>query len=291
MGVVSEFNDRWRKAREGAKVASDYLAKWLRRWTDAGRKVLVVAFSLGTYVAWNAIQQVPSENIELIMISGAVVDRPERWEGMERLGRVFNVYSRDDWALKLLYPYGVGADETPAAGLGPLTVSELPNVTNVDVTDMIGRDHLWASQNVQRLIEVAMGCYWGGSLTGDRCYALDLVEGRPGMVPATERQRLYRWLVVDPELWRMLGVALDGHVRAQGECSDLDRWSLGNERLWSLLDAGIAARMLYRTKAGPVPEATADRSLLQLRGVLRRWLYDEEPSLQPGDGVKGAGSG
>jgi pimeloyl-ACP methyl ester carboxylesterase len=284
--LVSDFHRRWDKARAGARVASDYLAKWLRRWTQAGRKVLIVAFSLGSYVAWNAIRQVPSDNIELVMISAAIVDRPEEWAGMEKLGRVFNVYSRDDWALKLLYPYGVGADETPAAGLGPLTVTHLDNVVNIDVTDMVGRDHLWASQNVKRLIQVAMGCYWGTSLPGDTCTPLDLVQGPAAHLSGPERQRLYRWLLIDPSLWELLGLGLTGSGHAVEKLQELDRWSMRDERMWSLLEAGIATRALIGPFPGPVSEMTADRSRMQLRGLLREWLYAGSVERHPGEGLK-----
>jgi len=276
-GIYREAVRRWEHARKGARVASTYLAQWLERMAKAGKNILIVGFSLGAYVAWNAIQQVPDElkgQIELIMLSAAIGDREHTWDGIEHLRRTVNAFSYDDMALKYLYPRGVGEDETPAAGLGPLVVAWMPNVDSLDLTDMIGRDHLWGSRNIMRMVRVALGCLWGGGDRDLRCPVFNPDELPKSLSLATV-QRLYRWTVIDERLWSRLGDALGGDPGAIALMQRLDRWSLEEGRLSTLLDAGATVVSLEDVRMRPM---TARRSQEILRGLLRYWLH-ESPDL------------
>ncbi len=276
-GIYRESLRRWNQARKGALVAADYLASWLERMARAGKNILIVGFSLGAYVAWNAIRQLPDElkgQIELIMLSAAVGDRQEAWTGVEHLRRTVNAFSYDDMALKYLYPRGVGEDETPAAGLGPLVVSWMPNVDSLDLTDMIGRDHLWGSRNIMRMVRVALGCLWGGGERDLTCPVFD-PEKMPKRLSVAATQRLYRWTIIDEKLWARLGHAMAGDLKSIALMQRLDQWSVEEGRLATLLDAGATVVSLEDVRMRPM---TAHRSQEILRGLLRYWLH-ESPDL------------
>jgi pimeloyl-ACP methyl ester carboxylesterase len=264
--VGDELRMRWTKARLSAMGISRYLSRWIRRWTDAGRRVLVVGFSLGGLIAWKACQESSSPLVNLILISAAVGDVPGAWDGAESIGRIVNVYSKRDMVLKHIYPRGVGSDETPAAGLGPIA-TRLQNIDGIDATDMIGRDHMWASKNVSRLTKMAITHLWGG--TG-------IVDG-PAFVSTEEDvslnleaySRLIRWTCADPYLWASLGQAVQGDPDAVSYCFALDRWAMAYGRMETLLTLGRASSVLTKVEYG---RNTAKRSIRQLSGLLRLWM-------------------
>jgi len=267
LDVGDELRNRWTMARLSAMGISKYLARWIRRWTDAGRRVLVVGFSLGGLIAWKACQESSSPLVSLILISAAVGDSAGSWDGAEGLGRIVNVYSRRDLALKHIYPRGVGPDDTPAAGLGPIS-AKLQNIEGVDATDLIGRDHMWASKNVSRLTKMAITVLWGG--TG-------IIDG-PAIVPGQEVEvsidldvyaRLLRWTCADPYLWASVGQAVEGDADAISYCMALDRWAMSQGRLETLLLLGRASSVLSNVEYG---HSTARRSVRQLSGLLRLWM-------------------
>lgn len=269
--VYWDVLERWKKARAGAMAASGYLAKWLTRWAKAGRKILVVGFSLGAYTGWLAVQQVPDDlkpQIELVMVSAAIGDRVSTWRGLEKVSSVVNLFSSKDAALAYVYPRGVDTDETPAAGLGPLVVSPLPNLRNIDITDIVGWDHLRASKMLPRIMKIAMGCMWGlRGVPSVYCVPLEVPSSVP--LSSDEVSRLLRWTLVDASLWRILATAMDGDPISVHRMRVLDSWSLRDHRLLSLLDAGAAVETLSSSK---VAMATAERSRQVLSGVVRHWV-------------------
>lgn len=271
--IYREGLRRWNQARSGARVAADFLVVWLERMTRADKKVLIVGFSLGAFVAWSAVRQLPDDlksRIELVFLSAAIGDRVETWQGIEHVHRVVNIFSSDDLALKYIYPRGVGTDETPAAGLGPLLVSDLPAVENVDLTDMIGRDHLWGSYNIIRLVRIALGCLWGFGDCGVVCSESSSEEASSHLSPEVV-ERLYRWTFIDPGLWQTLADALNGSAPAVRFMLQVDRWTLEADRLSYLLNAGVTVSSLASAKMQPM---TAVRSQQVLRGLIRRWLSE-----------------
>jgi pimeloyl-ACP methyl ester carboxylesterase len=284
-----ELRRRWKVAREAARMTVPFLGHWVERWLRQGRKVMIVGFSLGGFVAWlsaryavESLRGEGAENLEVVLISAAIADQVQTWRGSDRIGHLLNVYSTQDLVLKRLYPLVVGADETPAAGLGRLVIGSQPNVTSVDVTDLVGRDHLWASVHVTELTEIALGCLIGAT----SCEApwQGLVAQPPGMVSrpvSTELtelqlQRLYRWCGIDAVLWEVLGKAMNGEVKAVAACVALDTWSLGlsGERLSTLMDGARAVGVLRRST---MCQVYAQRKELELSGLTRIWLSRSSP--------------
>jgi len=152
----------------------------------------------------------------------------------------------------------------------------LQNLDNVDLTDMIGRDHLWGSANIMRLVRVALGCLWGGGLQERLCPDIDDVLASRGKKLSVEcLQRLYRWAVIDADLWNMLGRAMDEDAAAVFALEQLDVWSLKGNRLMALLDAGSVVTALDTSRHGHL---SARRSRRVLQGLLRFWLM-ESPDL------------
>lgn len=273
--IYSDIVRRWEQALDGGRLAARYLASWLTRWAQGGRKILVVGFSLGGQVAWKAVQLVPDElkgQIELVLLSAAVGDQRENWRGLEHLSRVINAYSTLDLALLHMYPHVAETNETPAAGLGPLVVSP-PNLDNLDMTDMVGRDHLWGSLNIMTLVRIALGCLWETGLQGVLCQNVDevLAADHEGLSPVVV-DRLYRWIMIDPELWQILGNALDGDPSAIVAMTRLDAWSLERDRLLALIDSGSTVLALGSARHA---HHIADRSRRVLRGLLRSWLSED----------------
>jgi len=273
--IYTEMVDRWADALKGGLLAARYLATWLTRWAQGGRKILVVGFSLGGQLAWKAVQLVPDElkgQIELILLSAAVGDRKENWKGLEHLSRVVNGYSSLDLALIHMYAHVADTSETPAAGLGPLIVSP-PNLDNVDMTDMVGWNHLWGSENIMRLIRIALGCVWAEGLQSVLCPDVDeILAAENTKLSGMAADRLYRWTLIDPELWRLLGRALDGDPAAIVAMRRLDVWSLERDRLSALIDSGSTVMALGSAKHAP---GVADRSRRVLKGLLRSWLSED----------------
>lgn len=270
--VYWDVMDRWQRAREGALNASSYLATWLERWARAGRKILVVGFSLGAFAAWNAVRQVPDDlkpQIQLVMISAAVGDTIPTWDGISSLSSVTNLYSTRDAALLYVYPRGVDTDETPAAGLGPLIVSPLPNLRNVDITDIVGWDHLRASKILPRLTKIALGCMWSSEVIPSAyCEPLEMpLEVVP--LSARELSRLLRWTVIDDSLWLSMARAMDGDKRAIHRMRLLDRWSLEDGRLHGLMSAGATVEALLDSPYAP---DVALRGRAVLAGLIRNWI-------------------
>ena len=222
-----ELQRKWMKARESAKDTSRYLAHWIRRWSEGEREILLVGFSLGAYVVWEAVREAtksgPRKNIDVILLQGAIADKPATWDATDRIRRLVNVYSREDAVLRRLYPLGVSSGETPAAGLGPLSVKR-ENVLEVDIGSLAGRDHLWGSQNLDRLIRTSLGCLWSRGTDACRAHAYDVMEVG-GALTSQEYLRLLRWVVADTSLVAEVGRALRGDIAATSRLKRLDAWA------------------------------------------------------------------
>ena len=281
-GKGPELVRRWSVARIAAAGVSEVLAEWIRRWIDAGRRVLIVGFSLGGYVSWRAVRDISGDGLEVILLSAAIGDTPAYWRGVEGIGRLVNVYSREDLVLRRLYPLVVTSDETPAAGLGPLSVSdEVDTVENVDATDLIRHDHLWASMHLERLVRMALGCLWAGERndTGDCIIPGTSSSEIPLFLPDEVTARLLRWCLADPSLWLVLGRAMEGDPLSVARCLSMDSWSCSRGRMVVLLSLGRTAQVLFRSSEGRVP---ARRAYRELSGTLRMWM---KPDLQRRGGL------
>jgi hypothetical protein len=259
---------KWHMARKGALQAADHLAVWIRRWTLSGRRVLLVGFSLGAYVVWEAVKKSDRSCwplLDVVLVSGALVDSPIQWEGADLLGSLTNVYSSSDLVLKWLYPGGVGSDETPAAGLGPI-MSEAPGVSSIDLTDLIGADHMWAGNNLPTILRTVLGVGWSSRPTT----FMDIPDGPLG---SDQISRLSAWLFCLPDLWEYFGRALDGDAEAIRKVRAVDHWSVQADRLLSLVDAGQSVARLRQSSA-PCCGDVASRSAAKIEGLIRRWLEE-----------------
>lgn len=252
----------WEEARSGAERASIHLSGWLRRWCSSGRRVTVVGFSLGAFVVWEAAKLLPErdrEKLDLIFISGAMVDGPDEWRFAGSFSSIVNVWSSSDLVLRWLYPAVVSGTETPAVGLGPISSV---HGRNLDLTDLIGTDHLWAGRNIVKILRVVIGVESSAT-------AGDFPRSDPSPMTRDQVERLCSWLVVVPDLWDELGRLLEGSPDADaGLLSGVDLWSSGS-RLGPLLNASsTVSRLLTGVRRRDV----ADRSIVQLEGFIRRWM-------------------
>lgn len=254
---------KWTAARMAAASVSQHLSDWIGRWTSSGRRVLVVGFSLGGYVAWRACRDAANDKVDLVLISSAVGDQPQTWDHAESMGSIINVFSRNDSVLKWLYPVGVNKGETPAAGLGPLCI-DYPNVKNIDVTDLIGWDHLWASAHLDKLLAVALAHLQANSSLVAPSHPVSVSRLTP-----VERVRLASWMVADVQLWSILGLASSGDAPSIVTCRRLDVWASREDRKDVLSSLGTAARVLQRSRLG---QRQAKVSYRELSGLLRLWI-------------------
>lgn len=240
-------------------MASSHLAHWVDRWCNSSRRVCLVGFSLGADVVWNAVRQVDKRHwpmIDIVLICGATPGTMMggRWSGCDTFSSVVNVWSSRDAALNFLYPTVVPFSEVPAAGVGPVLA---PGIRNVDLTDLIGMDHTWASKNIPRILRVVLG----SSLSPP----LPEVVSTSGM-DAAAVERLCGWSFAVPDLWWKLGQVLDGRMDSR-EIQAFDPWSLEGDRLMSLFSAASTSISLSGR-----PSSSSDRSRLQIDGIIRQWM-------------------
>lgn len=260
---AGEISSLWSKARKGAVSASKHLSSWLNRWVEASDlEVVLVGFSLGAEVVWRAIKDIPTQklrSVTVILVSGAVSSSPEAWNFLGSSGpRVINVWSSSDLVLRWLYPIGSSLKMSEASGTGPI---RSPLVRNLDLTDFIGMDHLWAGENLSRIVRLAMGTDWSTSpirvpLSSEKKLSAEAVE------------RLSSWTICVPDLYRILGLAMSGDDSQVSLLVELDEWSI--PRLSSLIKA--ASSVLSLNSSGVRDRAVADRSIIHIEGIIRRWI-------------------
>jgi pimeloyl-ACP methyl ester carboxylesterase len=235
---AAEFSVRWRVARRCARSAAEYLADWLKIWVEQGRRVLIVAFSLGGYVAIRSMRLFRHPNIEAVLILAAAGDREDYWSNIEKQGRIVSLYSEYDAALRTVYPYGVPKEETPAIGIVPVKAS---NVVSIDVTEIVGLNHLWASENLVDLFKLGLSHLWAST---DRFFDVSSVESSPERLSPAEVARLIRWAFLDRSIWEVFSQARDGQPGAIVRARAIDRWAMSSpDRFRALLEAGHAARV------------------------------------------------
>lgn len=260
---AGELNRLWSRARVGVEPASDHLATWLSRWASSGRRTLLVGFSLGASVVWQAIRKTPRRHwglFDVVLVSGAIVDSEQQWEGADSLGSLVNVWSSSDRVLRWMYPRAVPKEETPAAGLGPL---QSRHSRSLDLTDMIGVDHLWAGNNLPRVLRVVLGTEWSRSAKLHPP-AISLRN-----LDAESIERLSGWCVSVPEFNELLGAALSSEMVSSEKILALDSWSRSSSKLISLFDASsTVSRLLGLVR----DRSVADRSLVHIEGIIRRWV-------------------
>ena len=261
---------RWMCARLAGAAAAEFLRDCIEQWIEEGRKVIVVGFSLGGWVAWEACKGIPSKDVDCVLLSAAVSTRPESWNecGVERMGSVVNVYSNDDRVLKSLYPHAEPLDCT-AAGLQPVAHN---GVKNIDMTDFIGVDHSKGSAtrgHAYKLFRCAMAHICSNRPLEPMLAKFAGLDGDWEYLPLSLYCRLSRWAVVDGELWEILGDALGGDKGAIDMCIRLDAWSFHHVRLPYLIDMGLAAMAIFRSHHD---KTYTYRSYKEISGLLRAWI-------------------
>jgi hypothetical protein len=281
--VLFELGMRWRDARKGAKTASKYLSGWLHRWDQAGRRVLLLGFSLGAYVAWNAVLSGSFRNVDVVFLLGAVGEPVVRGKDFPPDRLVVNLFSSDDSTLKYVYPHAVGFPESPAVG-----TKAVDGLVNVDVTDLVRTDHSWGSYHLPVLIRSGLGWYW---LHRDQIVVPVIEEmDQLDFLSDATLERLYRWMQIDNELSAVLGQAVFGQPGSVEFCRELDAWSLQKQRLSSLMDIGRVSDSLREVRKGSKGELAAIRSMGRISGFLHHWLEESFESVSSGGKMESNGS-
>ncbi len=295
---VPELRRRWELARRSGDIAARQLAERVAAWTSEGREVLLAGFSLGAGVAWGAAREslryphCRPELVGVLLVSGALPNRPEVLDGCGRFGFVVSAFSRSDAALRYLYPRTVDSVETPALGVGR---PRHDGVFGVDVTDLVGRDHLWASNNLSYLLRVAVGCGLGAREASPSSSSRRLEDP-----PRGEVEELWSLLGYDPAFDALLELAWHGDAASCSVVVDLHAWAMGHKRelvhLREDYDRLVAAggRKVLEGRAPRHPQL--DRGLLEIRGLLRCLALSELPQLRswmsglPSRGSKNSGA-
>lgn len=267
---AGEISSLWSKARKGAVSASRHLSYWLGRWTETSDlDVVLVGFSLGAEVVWRSVRSMPPNrlgSVTMILVSGAVSSSPGAWSFLGSDGpRVINVWSSSDLVLRWLYPIGVSSERFIPSGAGPI---RSPLVRNLDLTDFIGMDHLWAGENLSKIVRLAMGTHWATTPIRSQP-TTSSEEGSPEKKLSAEAvERLSSWTICVPELHRTLGRAMSGDDSQIPMLAELDKWSI--PRLSSLIKA--ASSVISLSSMSVRDRSVADRSIVHIEGIIRRWI-------------------
>jgi pimeloyl-ACP methyl ester carboxylesterase len=269
---ISEVSNRWSLARKGAYDSARYLARWVRRWFSSDKHVILVGFSLGAFIAWNVAQMAGNRGLDLVLICGGVGASREMWDGLlPRIGDVVNMYSKKDFMLSNVYPYGVSLDELPALGISRIPVESKSKV-DIDITDLIDGDHLLASARATDLARVGLAILISRkSLILGSSGSIDFLGGLDESV----RERMWRWVFIDLDLMIDFWNALMGRAESVRRFVILDEWILASGRFSTLAGAGRSAMILKGiTDEDRDAFSSSVRGLLVLRGLIRFWLQD-----------------
>ena len=127
----------FKAADKRAKQAGLILAQTLRLKGCGFGPVTLVAFSLGASVVFHCLKELlagPEQAIvlDVILFGGAAPSIVEDWRKVRAAlkGRLINVYSRQDWTLRLY----TATCSTKAIGLGPL---DIEGIENIDATGVV----------------------------------------------------------------------------------------------------------------------------------------------------------
>lgn len=127
----------FKAADKRAKQAGLILAQTLRLKGCGFGPVTLVAFSLGASVVFHCLKELltgPEQAIllDVILFGGAAPSHVEDWRKVRSAlkGRLINVYSRQDWTLRLY----TATSSAQAIGLGPL---DIEGIENIDATGLV----------------------------------------------------------------------------------------------------------------------------------------------------------
>lgn len=155
---LSRLYARFHAARAAALRAGAFLASWIDRWVRQGRRVLLVGFSLGGALVYEAARRARGR-VDVVAICAAYPDEARSWDGLEQAGAICNAYSTADTALRFLYPLAAG--DILAAGTRPVLVGR-PQTVNLDLTPLVGGDHVALSRDLEPALRLSLAALYGG---------------------------------------------------------------------------------------------------------------------------------
>lgn len=132
----------WHKAYRGAKGAGKHLAQWLQQAGEA--EYILMGHSLGAKVVFHALNTLarepePSGRVrDVYLLGGAVSNAASHWEHIPPLlsGTMYNVFSRNDDVLRVLYRAAQVGTSTPI-GYAGLDLPSWPQLVNLDATPWV----------------------------------------------------------------------------------------------------------------------------------------------------------
>ena len=251
---LSRLYARFRAAEIASERAAAYLSKWVDRWSDQGRRVLLVGFSLGGHVVYEAARASPNCSV-MTLCAGHPAD-PDSLSGLEKTHGICHLYSPEDLVLKTLYQM---ATQKKAAGQGPLP-SWIPAM-NVDVSDHCGGDHVKASEMASNLFEIGLECLLGSNV---HLFGGAPTGGPRGRSLSPRIRATLRGSMPQDLLWqRWAEAGCDGVCqKARGWVPPAARWSMDRRR--ELSDLSMEYQALKR-------EASNPRGILSTLGRGRLW--------------------
>lgn len=127
----------YRRTATKAKLSGRYLAKILSQGLFGQTSITIVAYSLGTRVAYHCMQQLAKMDCNLVqdlyLIGGVAPMRLDRWREIKKAvsGRLVNVYSKEDKIVMYGFPV---VTANSAIGSGPIPID---GVENYDVGHIV----------------------------------------------------------------------------------------------------------------------------------------------------------
>lgn len=144
VGLASSLWLSWHKAYGGAKGAGRRLAQWMQQ-SEASEYILM-GHSLGAKVVFHALKTLakepePSAQVrDVYLLGGAVSNAASDWENIPPLlsGSMYNIFSRNDDVLRVLYRAAQAGTSTPV-GYAGLDLPNWSHLANVDATPWVER--------------------------------------------------------------------------------------------------------------------------------------------------------
>ena len=174
LDYLTRLYARFHAAQAAALRAGAFLASWIDRWLGQGRRVLLVGFSLGGALVYEAARRAHGP-VDVVAICAAHPDEPKSWAGLEG-SAICNAYSTADTALRFLYPLAAG--DILAAGTRPILQGR-PHVVNLDLTPVVGGDHIELSKDLGPALRLSLAALYGGRPIFDVPPPPDLVGLHP----------------------------------------------------------------------------------------------------------------
>ncbi|KAK6072852.1 hypothetical protein SCUP515_07177 [Seiridium cupressi] len=172
--MASKVDNPFSLARNRSEKAGKILADALINRVQGERPVTLVGYSLGARVIYCCLREMAERKafglIDTVVLIGAPVpSNPRHWQMMRTVvsGKLFNVYSENDYILAFLYR--TTSAQLGIAGLQPIS-DEVEGVENLDLSEEV-QGHLRYPDLIAKIL--------------NRCGFLD-VKGGEGEIPKEE---------------------------------------------------------------------------------------------------------